>query len=67
MANISVTIKPNKTTVSSVTIGPQANVSLSQLNNVDASDPDNNETLVYDSGVGKFVVKTLPIIQGGTF
>lgn len=40
---------------------------LSDLLDVDASDPDNNETLVFDSTTGKYVVKELPIINGGTF
>lgn len=40
---------------------------LSSLSDVDASDPDNNETLVYDDASGKYVVKTLPNINGGTF
>lgn len=40
---------------------------LSSLTDVDASDPDNNETLVYDEASGKYVVKTLPIVDGGTF
>jgi hypothetical protein len=38
-----------------------------ELRDVDASDLDNNETLVYDEGSGKFVVKEIPIINGGTF
>jgi hypothetical protein len=40
---------------------------LVNLTDVDASDVDNNETLVYDEQSGKFVIKTLPIIDGGTF
>lgn len=40
---------------------------LSGLSDVDATDPDNNETLVYDEASGKYVVKTLPIVDGGTF
>lgn len=40
---------------------------LIQLKDVDASDADNNETLVYDEDTGKYIVKTLPIINGGTF
>lgn len=40
---------------------------LEALTDVDASDPDNNETLVYDEASGKYVVKTLPSISGGTF
>lgn len=40
---------------------------LESLVDVDASDPDNNETLVYDASSGKYVVKPLPAIDGGTF
>lgn len=40
---------------------------LSDLLDVDSSDIDNNETLVYDEGTGKFVVKELPVLNGGTF
>lgn len=39
----------------------------SDLTDVDASSVDNNETVVYDEVSGKFVVKELPIINGGTF
>lgn len=38
-----------------------------ELKDVDASDVDNNETLVYDEVSGKFVVKVIPIINGGEF
>jgi len=40
---------------------------LSQLLDVDASSPDNNETLVYDSATGKYIIKELPIVDGGIF
>lgn len=40
---------------------------LAQLKDVDATDVDNNETIVYDEVSGKFVVRELPIINGGTF
>lgn len=53
--------------VRSVGIVPENSNSLEGLSDVDASDPDNNETLVYDESTGKYVVKTLPIITGGTF
>lgn len=53
------------------TVGMQTDLALvnqlSSLSDVDASDPDNNETLVYDEASGKFVVKELPVINGGTF
>lgn len=47
--------------------GSAAIDSIVELKDVDASDVDNNETLVYDEGSGKFVVKEIPIINGGTF
>ena len=40
---------------------------LRELRDVDATDSDNNETVVYDTAAGKFVVKELPVINGGTF
>jgi hypothetical protein len=40
---------------------------LNDLLDVDADTPDNNETLVYDEASGKYIVKTLPVIDGGTF
>lgn len=40
---------------------------LANLTDVDATTPQNNETLVYDSSTGKYVVKELPVVNGGTF
>lgn len=40
---------------------------LALLTDVDASDPNDNETLVYDQTLDKYVIKTLPIVDGGTF
>ena len=74
MSDIEVSVKPNKTVVSSVTIAPQTSVSLGNLTNVDASDPNEGETLVYDATVSKYVVKAITVdsnnitsINGGTF
>lgn len=53
--------------IRTVGVTPQTIDNLAELKDVDASDPDNNETLVYDEASGKYVVKTLPIITGGTF
>lgn len=40
---------------------------LEQLSDVDASDPDVNEVLVYDPDTQTYVIKTIPKISGGTF
>lgn len=57
-----------RATIRTVSIAPeQLSNRLSGLTDVDASSPDNNDTLVYDSATGKYVVKELPIINGGTF
>lgn len=40
---------------------------LADLNDVNASSPDNNDVLVYDSASNKYVIKELPILNGGTF
>jgi hypothetical protein len=71
---IVVSVKPTKTVVSSVTVAPQTSVSLGNLTNVDASNPDDGETLVYDASVSKYVVKPISVnsnnitnINGGTF
>ena len=40
---------------------------LANLSDVDASDPDNNEILVYDETLNKYVIKILPNLDGGTF
>ena len=40
---------------------------LVELRDVDASDVDPGETLVYDAPSGKFKVEVLPGLDGGTF
>lgn len=59
----------NRTNIRTVAVMPQVDAfnTLTSLIDVDASDPDNNETLVYDEASGKYIVKTLPSISGGTF
>jgi len=73
-AAASVTLKPRKTAVSSVQIGPRTQLHLSDLLDVDASDPDNGETLVYDETTHEYIVKPIIVdsnnitsIQGGVF
>lgn len=72
--NIVSRIKTNKSTVSSVNFGPAPNLTLGQILNVDASNPDNGEALIYDSTVNKYVVKpieitsnNIPNLLGGIF
>lgn len=52
-----------------VTVAPlqdQTNT-LDALTDVDASDSDNEEVLVYDSANGTYVIKTIPTVDGGDF
>lgn len=55
-------------TVRTVGISAQSQIdTLAELRDVDASDPNNNETLVYDSARQKYVIKTLPVVDGGSY
>jgi len=55
-------------TVRTVAVTPDlSSMSLESLSDVDATNPNENETLVYDEASGKYVVKELPSINGGTF
>lgn len=72
----SVTVKPNKTSVSTLNLNsPKANnLYLGELKNVDASNPQDNYLLAYDTSVQKYVVKEFLItsnnitgVDGGTF
>lgn len=63
---------PQKTQLKSVNVVGAGSAgagvdTLAELRDVDATDSDNNETLVYDSTVQKYVIKTLPIIDGGSY
>lgn len=40
---------------------------LVELNDVVSINPANNDTLVYDSTTAKYTIKTLPIVDGGSF
>lgn len=60
---------PERKSIRTVAIAPAISAVnyLDDLLDVDASDPDNNETLVYDANSATYVVKTLPVVDGGTF
>jgi hypothetical protein len=72
--NVTTSVKSERTVVSSVTIAPQTTISLGNLTNVDASNPDDGETLVFDAATNTFIVKEIVVdsnnitnINGGTF
>lgn len=56
-----------RSTVRTVGIGFDQINNLSELKDVDASNADNNEVLVYDETLNKYVIKTIPSVDGGTF
>ena len=56
----------NKLSISTGFVGRGATY-LTELKDIDASDADNNETIVYDEASGQYVVKQIPIINGGEF
>ena len=60
---------PQRAEIRTVGIQPQfATVnSLRGLNDVNATSLNNNDTVVYDSASDKFIVKELPVLNGGTF
>lgn len=63
VTNNPVTLKGNPTLTS---IGGGAS-SLTQLTDVNISGEQDGEPLVYDEGTGKYVIKPLPLIDGGFF
>ena len=53
--------------VRTVGIIPSTFNTLRGLSDVDATSLANNNILVYDSASDKFIVKELPVLNGGTF
>ena len=58
---------PKQSEIKTIASGSQTVSKLRNLIDVDGSDLDNNEIVVYDEARDKFVVKELPIVNGGTF
>ena len=56
-----------RATVKTIGIAAVQIEKLVELQDVDASNSDNNEVLVYDETLNKYVIKTLPAVDGGTF
>lgn len=60
----------NRDTIRSVSVGlvqPVTPTILADLTDVTVGYPANNNTLVYDSATQKYVVRELPVLNGGTF
>lgn len=60
---------PQRAEIRTVGITPSTTLvnSFRGLSDVDATSLANNNTVVYDSVSDKFVVKELPVVNGGTF
>jgi hypothetical protein len=58
---------PKQTSVKTLTGSGQSTNRLRNLVDVDGSSLNNNETVVYDEARDEFVVKELPIVNGGEF
>ena len=60
---------PQRAEIRTVGITPSTTPvnSLRGLSDVNATSLANNNTVVYDSASDKFVVKELPVLNGGTF
>jgi hypothetical protein len=60
---------PQRSEIRTIGIAPTTSLinSFKGLNDVDATSLANNNTVVYDSASDKFVVKELPVLNGGTF
>jgi hypothetical protein len=57
-----------RSSVRTVNVMPETPKStLVSLTDVDATSIINNDTVVYEASSGKFVIKVLPLIDGGTF
>jgi hypothetical protein len=54
-------------TIRTVGIGALVPQSLESLTDVDASSKNQNDALIYDASTGKFIVKEIPLLNGGTF
>ena len=53
--------------IRTVGISPTIANRLSSLVDVDTSESNNNETLVYDETTGMYVIKELPVVNGGSY
>lgn len=59
--------KQNNIKASSFYLTNPVSFTLGQLGDVVIAGVQNNDALIYDQATNKFVMKTIPIIDGGTF
>ena len=70
-----VSLKPASKSFASVSVAPSSNISLGSLTNVDVSGAENNEVLIFNQALNKFVVSPITLdantvitnINGGLF
>ena len=69
-----VTVKPAAKYTATVSTLPSSNISLGTLTNVDTTDPDDGEALIYDAANNKYVIKEITVnsnnitnVNGGSF
>ena len=70
-----VSLKPANKTFASLSVAPSSNISLGVLTDVDVSGAENNEVLIFNQTLNKFVVSPITLdanvnilgISGGTF
>jgi len=70
-----VSLKPASKSFASVSVAPSSNISLGNLTNVDVSGAENNEVLIFNQTLNKFVVSPITLdantiitnINGGLF
>ena len=70
-----VSLKPASKSFTSVSLAPSSNISLGSLTNVDVSGAENNEVLIFNQTLNKFVVSPITLdantiitnISGGLF
>jgi hypothetical protein len=57
----------SRTSVRTVGVAAKTRFKINEIEDVVAFAPQNNDTLVYDESLEKYVVKTLPSLDGGTY
>jgi hypothetical protein len=69
-----VTVKPAAKYTATVSTLPSSNISLGSLTNVDVTDPDDGEALIYDAANNKYIIKEIIVnsnnitnVNGGSF